>query len=82
MAVAHAHPGTGCRAALDELIGAWLPVLAAAGRRLEHPLTAIATNGKRLRGAGDGAGRAVRRAAARKEGDDRPGQGLLGPSQA
>ena len=56
MAVAHAHPGTGRRAALDELIGAWLPVLAAAGRRLEHPLTAIATNGKRLRGAGDGAG--------------------------
>ena len=49
MTVAHAYPGTGRRAALDELIGAWLRVMAAAGR-LEHLLTAIATNGKWLRG--------------------------------
>jgi hypothetical protein len=40
-------------AALDELIGAWLRALAAAGR-LEHLLTAIAIDGKWLRGAGDG----------------------------
>jgi predicted transposase YbfD/YdcC len=40
-------------AALDEVIGAWLRALAAAGR-LEHLLTAIAIDGKWLRGAGDG----------------------------
>ena len=53
MIVAHVHPGPGRCAALDELIGAWPRVLAAAGR-LEHLLTAIAASGKWLRGAGDG----------------------------
>ena len=41
------------RGALDELIGGWLRALAGAGR-LDRLLTAIAIDGKWLRGIGDG----------------------------
>ena len=58
-------------AALDELTGGWLRGLADAGR-LEGLLRAIAIDGKWLRGIGGRAGQAVRRDAARGEGDHRP----------
>ena len=76
--------------ALDVVIGGWLRALAAAGR-LDGLLTAIAVDGKWLRGVGRRAGQAVRRPAARgqdghrAEADpgrhqrDHAGQGTAGP---